>query len=353
MISSAKSPATSTSSTPATPATPATNVTTDAVDSPFDAILTLESLVATCNAIDPKLADGGLENLADSGLAEGDDADPADGVDAEDPLAFLASLLNPIVTPPVQAAGAAGAGSDDALDDVMSGHVRQVAVPGAETPILLVPQDAADDAGVAAVGGIAGAVADATDAAKAQKLLAAMIPATTLDPNATRGDAAQATDAATLGLARAVEMLGHGPRHTALPSQDVIPTPVRDPHWAQDFSARVSMMVRGGESNASLQLSPIDLGPVDVNVTVRDSQTTIHFGAAQAETRALIEASIPRLREMLAAQGFNLMDASVSQGFARQSRSEVRMPSRADAEPELEVRATTSIGPLGLLDMYA
>ena len=55
---------------------------------------------------------------------------------------------------------------------------------------------------------------------------------------------------------------------------------------------------------------------------IRDSQASIHFGAAQAETRALIEASIPRLREMLAAQGFQLADASVSQGFARQPRGD-------------------------------
>ncbi len=89
------------------------------------------------------------------------------------------------------------------------------------------------------------------------------------------------------------------------------------PRWADDFSARVSLMVRAGESTASLQLTPVDLGPVEVNVTVKDSQATIHFGATQADTRALIEASLPKLRELLASQGFNLMDASVSSGFSR------------------------------------
>ena len=33
-------------------------------------------------------------------------------------------------------------------------------------------------------------------------------------------------------------------------------------------------MVRGGESSASLQLTPVDLGPMDVNVTVRDGQAS-------------------------------------------------------------------------------
>ena len=101
-------------------------------------------------------------------------------------------------------------------------------------------------------------------------------------------------------------------------------THVRDPRWADDLGNRLASMVRAGESSASLQLTPVDLGPLEVNVAVRDNQATVHFGAANAETRALLEASIPRLREMLAAQGFQLMDSSVSQGFARQTRHEVR-----------------------------
>jgi flagellar hook-length control protein FliK len=93
---------------------------------------------------------------------------------------------------------------------------------------------------------------------------------------------------------------------------------------------------------------------VEVSVTVRDSQATIHFGAAQAETRALLEASIPKLREMLAAQGFNLMDASVSQGFSHQARPDAPTPSRGGSSaPEPEVREAARITALGLLDTYA
>ena len=101
-------------------------------------------------------------------------------------------------------------------------------------------------------------------------------------------------------------------------------THVRDPRWADELGNRLASMVRTGESSASLQMTPVDLGPLEVNVAVRDNQATVHFGAANAETRALLEASIPRLREMLAAQGFQLMDSSVSHGFARQTRHEVR-----------------------------
>jgi flagellar hook-length control protein FliK len=107
------------------------------------------------------------------------------------------------------------------------------------------------------------------------------------------------------------------------------------------------------ESIASISLNPVDLGPVDVSVTVKDTQATIHFGAAQADTRALIEASLPRLRELLAAQGFQLMDASVSQGFTRQSKSDAPSIPRPTTADEVTSVTPTTTRIVGLLDTYA
>ena len=92
-----------------------------------------------------------------------------------------------------------------------------------------------------------------------------------------------------------------------------------------------------------------------MNVTVKDSQATIHFGASQAETRALIEASLPKLRELLASQGFSLMDASVSSGFTRQQQAEFASPSRGGegGETELATSEARVTRQLGLLDLYA
>jgi flagellar hook-length control protein FliK len=93
---------------------------------------------------------------------------------------------------------------------------------------------------------------------------------------------------------------------------------------------------------------------VEVKVTVKDSQATIHFGATQADTRALIEASLPRLRELLASQGFNLMDASVSSGFSRsQQQSAGSGGGRANGEAETSTAEARPMRQLGLLDLYA
>lgn len=307
-------------------------------DSPFDAILTLEALAATCAALDTApLGGGALEGGGFGGLDEilGSDAEEGDDPNAEDggPLAFLVNLLN--LSAPDTPATAGGA--DGAIDDALGGRAQKTAADAAAGSLLLPgTPDTTDGANAAAAG----------------KLLLADVAAAARQADGGRQDAA--TQDSTSAMARAAEMLAQGPRHAAGTDANKIATPVHSPRWADDLGARVALMVRGAESSASLQLTPVDLGPVEVTVTVRDSQASIHFGAAQAETRALLEASIPKLREMLAAQGFNLMDASVSQGFSGQPRSEVPATSRADAvDPDLDVREAARLTALGLLDTYA
>ena len=337
MISSAKPAATSTSSTPATAAAPAS----PAVAAPFDALF--ETLAATIAPQAP--ADGtGLDAcLEGNSLGEGEDGkvDDGDGIDAENPLAFLASLLSAaMVASQAQAITGDGSAADDGVGDALSGQAKH----SATTDAALLPLTTVLPADPNAVAG--------SDALLADKVLQAADKAVAAFGKDVAGVDAAAPQDPTSGSTRAAEWFTHAPRHIGNDAHDTIATPVRDPRWAEDFSARVALMVRGGESSASMQLSPPDLGPVDVSVTMRDTQATIHFGAAQAETRALLEASIPQLREMLAAQGFNLMDASVSQGFARQSRPDAPAQFHREAEPEAEVRATR-ISATGLLDLYA
>ena len=65
------------------------------------------------------------------------------------------------------------------------------------------------------------------------------------------------------------------------------------------------------------------------------------------------QASMPRLREMLASQGFQLMDSSVSHGFARQTRHESAGTPRVDSLGEAPTTSAAAIRITGLLDLYA
>ena len=328
MIASKPTPAVSGgASTGASPVHPAAAApAASANDSEFDAILALENLTATCAALDPNALDGeGVDSLLEQGSS-----DDTEKEDDKGPLAFLVNLFN---LNPQQPLAAADGDGDDGVGDVLSGGGKQATLDA--------------DATLAAIASALSKI----DAADSDLL---PIAPTAVDDSATHTDKSNAPDP-TAGMARAAEMMNPGARAAAPVAHDTISTPVHSPRWADDLGARVALMVRGGESTASLQLAPADLGPVDVNVFVKDSQATIHFGAAHSETRALLEASIPRLREMLASQGFNLMDASVSQGFTRQSRSDAPASVRFDGrESDAEEAVTTTRVTLnGLLDTYA
>ena len=299
----------------------------------FDAILSLETLAATVAVVDPAVAAmsaeaAGLEGLVDGELIETRDSEADDGEDedgeGEGALAFLADLLNVVaVAHPVNAGPAPGepAANDDAL-------------PGA--PPAVGERNLPLDSETAAADKLAGL-----------SPLSAAAELAAVNAEGTRSS----EDIA--GVTRAAEWV-HGTRQApAGAERSSVATHVRDPRWAEEFGTRIALMVRAGESSASLQLSPVELGPLDVSVTVRDSQASIHFGAAQAETRALIEASIPRLREMLAAQGFQLTDSSVSSGSSQGHREQVAPGANAPGEAESPDSASGRVRSLSLLDVYA
>jgi flagellar hook-length control protein FliK len=132
-----------------------------------------------------------------------------------------------------------------------------------------------------------------------------------------------------------------------------ISTPVHDTRWADAIAHRLVMMARDGESTASLKLIPVDLGPLDIQISVKDGAASVHFGAAHQETRQVLEASIPRLREMLSAQGLQLNNATVSHqspGKGSPERPGVRGIDAASAETEAVAAQVVSTQ---LLDTYA
>jgi flagellar hook-length control protein FliK len=114
------------------------------------------------------------------------------------------------------------------------------------------------------------------------------------------------------------------------------------------------MMARDGESVASLKLVPVDLGPLDIKISVKDGEANVHFGAAHQETRAMLEASMPRLRELLSAQGLQLANASVSHQSSGQNRPErSASPGSVNAIGEETEVTTAKLVSTSLLDIYA
>lgn len=131
-------------------------------------------------------------------------------------------------------------------------------------------------------------------------------------------------------------------------------TPVGGAGWADEIGTRVVMMTESGNHTASLKLSPEHLGPLEINITVRDDKASVWFGAAHADTRAAIENALPRLREMFEAQGLSLADAGVFREPPReQPVVKDNTTSAGQGDTTDEVATVSSRVRMGLVDAYA
>ena len=141
--------------------------------------------------------------------------------------------------------------------------------------------------------------------------------------------------------------------HTHAAISRPVHQPVGSAAWADEIGARVVMMTESGNHTASLKLSPEHLGPLEINITVRDDKASVWFGAAHADTRAAIETALPRLREMFESQGLSLADAGVFREPPREQAA-VKNNARSAGQGEGGEEVTTvSRARLGLVDAYA
>jgi len=144
---------------------------------------------------------------------------------------------------------------------------------------------------------------------------------------------------------------------------DLIGTPVRDAAWGEQISERVVVMAGNNLKSAEIRLTPAELGPLRIRVSVEDGAANVTFHAQQAVTREAIEQALPRLREMLAENGLSLGDAEVGeQGVAgrdEDGRAHGQLSSQAgDESNDLEIDDASRAGSIpnkqnGLVDTFA
>ena len=137
------------------------------------------------------------------------------------------------------------------------------------------------------------------------------------------------------------------------------PPPVQIPvgasGWTEEVGTHVIWMAHQGVSSASLRLQPEHLGPLEVRISLHDSTASVWFGANEPETRTALQAALPQLKEMFAAQGMTLTDAGVSREPPRDTQLPRAAPhgSAAPAAAVLDSPAALPGARLGLVDTYA
>ena len=170
-----------------------------------------------------------------------------------------------------------------------------------------------------------------TEADRATSLISAPGPALLADLTGTgsagqaRGEQAanQAVDAlAGAHAARSHETPAPAASHAAKPA----PLPMGQPAlFAERLNQHISFMIGDQIQTAQIAVTPADLGPVEVRVTLIGDEAKIQLTATHAATREALNEALPRLRASFAEAGILLSQAGV---FAQ-------MPERQQAEPSL------------------
>ncbi len=105
--------------------------------------------------------------------------------------------------------------------------------------------------------------------------------------------------------------------NTALP----IHTPMGEKGWDQAMGERILWMVGRQVQGAEVRITPPQLGPVEIQISIRNDQANVTFTAQHGVVRDALEASIPRLREMLSENNLQLANVDVNQRNAGEGRA--------------------------------
>jgi flagellar hook-length control protein FliK len=281
-----------------------------------------------------------------------------------------------VATPgPAPSTSAAALPIRDANMDALP--VATTAAPGLPLPAANNSDAAAPD-NVAALSKPAAAPGDALPAATTSTAVNAAIEATgerfaTLVKFATDAiGAATPTEPATSGGPRAADAatspdtlamsttspLAVATRAVAVPPTTALALPA-DPGAGFDdgFGTRIAWMAEQRIGHAEIRLNPEHVGPIEVRVQLDGNRVMAEFHSVHAEVRHAIEASMPRLRELLGQHGLQLGQADVGQqpsGQAFRGRGTNGDHDARAANDETHLPTTTpSLQRRGLLDEYA
>jgi flagellar hook-length control protein FliK len=128
-----------------------------------------------------------------------------------------------------------------------------------------------------------------------------------------------------------------------------------DAGYGDDLGSSVMWMAEHRIGHAAMQVSPDHLGPIEVRLQLDGARVHAEFYSAQPEVRHALEASLPRLRDLLGQQGLQLGQADVGQRHRDDTR---RAPMPANGQGDCfpddpRPLPTTLRRARGLVDEYA
>lgn len=138
------------------------------------------------------------------------------------------------------------------------------------------------------------------------------------------------------------------------PTAPPITTPVGDAQWPDAVAESIVWSAGQQLQEALIQLTPDDMGLLEIHIRIEDDITHVQFQAAHALTREALQNALPQLAPLLAQQGLKLGDAQVG---SQTPQGSGRHPSKPGLEKSGRTD-TACITPLrlrgrrGLVDDY-
>jgi len=316
--------------------------------------------------------------------------EPVNDGAAAGPGSAIAALLTPLTPTPLLLAlqigaakppGSAIAADDAAETDDGKDSARSSVKGGENTPPLGIAAKGAQTAHAAhaAAENFKAKADDASEHDSAARTSATDFATAVLDAvqaqpaalrNAEAGQRAQSAGTMIEGITSAsaqapqtpLSPAGTDPGSTA---RVTVASPLYTPGFAPEMAARLSVLAADGVQTAQLHLNPAEMGPVAVQIVIEGQQARIEFQADQANTRAVLERSLPDLAAALRESGLTLSGGGVFQQFADQdpSRAQPRNDGKATRRNSREDSDTlTTLPPRaaavarqtqGVVDLYA
>ncbi|MEE9354134.1 MAG: flagellar hook-length control protein FliK [Methylococcaceae bacterium] len=97
------------------------------------------------------------------------------------------------------------------------------------------------------------------------------------------------------------------------PTSVTINRPMGDLAWKQEFGESIVWLADRAINRAEINVNPPHLGPISIQVDVKQDKASVAFNTQHAVVKEIIESAIPKLKEMLASQQIDLADVNVSQ----------------------------------------
>ena len=119
------------------------------------------------------------------------------------------------------------------------------------------------------------------------------------------------------------------------------------------LAGRVHWMIDNAVGEARLRLNPPELGALDIKISMVDDKAYVQLAATQMGATELLEAALPRLRELLNVGGLELAGATVSHEDTERSAPESPAQDSTDAESEEALEPTPARRASGEIDLYA